>query len=50
MTERDAAIVRFYLYLAAAFVIVFNPVKVVWSHIKRSLANLAKRNRAELSP
>jgi putative transposase len=25
-----------------------NPVEPVWSHLKRSLANLAKRNLAEL--
>jgi hypothetical protein len=26
-----------------------NPVEPVWSHLKRSLANLAKRNLAELT-
>jgi transposase len=26
-----------------------NPVELVWSHLKRSLANLAKRNLAELA-
>jgi putative transposase len=26
-----------------------NPVELVWSHLKRSLANLAKRNLAQLS-
>ena len=27
----------------------FNPVEPVWSHLKRSLANMAKRNLAELT-
>jgi transposase len=27
-----------------------NPVELVWSHLKRSLANLAKRNLAKLIP
>ena len=27
-----------------------NPVELVWSHLKRSLANLAKRNLAQLTP
>jgi putative transposase len=26
-----------------------NPVEPVWSHLKRSLANLAKRNLAQLT-
>ena len=26
-----------------------NPVELVWSHLKRSLANLAKRNLAQLT-
>jgi hypothetical protein len=27
-----------------------NPVELVWSHLKRSLANLAKRNISQLTP
>jgi transposase len=26
-----------------------NPVELVWSHLKRSLANLAKRNLAQVA-
>ena len=34
---------------AAAGAYRLNPVELVWSHLKRSLANLAKRNLPELT-
>lgn len=34
---------------AAPYAHELNPVELVWAHLKRSLANLAKRNLAQLT-
>jgi putative transposase len=37
------------VYRIAAYAHELNPAEPVWSHLKRSLANLAKRNLAQLT-
>lgn len=37
------------VYLLPPYAHELNPVEPVWSHLKRSLANLAKRNLAQLA-
>ena len=37
------------VYQLPAYAPELNPVEAVWSHLKRSLANLAKRNLSQLA-
>jgi putative transposase len=49
MTELAAARDWLTIYQLPPYAHELNPVEPVWSHLKRSLANLAKRNLAELT-
>jgi transposase len=49
MTELIAARDWLTIYRLPPYAHELNPVELVWSHLKRSLANLAKRNLAELT-
>jgi putative transposase len=49
MAELAAARDWLTLYRLPPYAHELNPVEPVWSHLKRSLANLAKRNLAELT-
>jgi transposase len=49
MTELAAARDWLTVYQLPPYAHELNPVEPVWSHLKRSLANLAKRNLAELT-
>ena len=49
MTELIAARDWLTVYQLPPYAHELNPVEPVWSHLKRSLANLAKRNLAELT-
>jgi transposase len=40
---------RLTVYQLPAYAHELNPVEPVWSHLKRSVANLAKRNLAQLT-
>jgi hypothetical protein len=49
MTELAAARDWLTIYQLPPYAHELNPVEPVWSHLKRSLANLAKRNLAQLT-
>jgi hypothetical protein len=49
MTELAAARDWLTIYRLPPYAHELNPVELVWSHLKRSLANLAKRNLAQLT-
>ena len=49
MAERIAARDWLTVYRLPPYAHELNPVEPVWSHLKRSLANLAKRNITELT-
>jgi hypothetical protein len=49
MTELIAARDWLTVFQLPSYAHELNPVELVWSHLKRSLANLAKRNLAELT-
>jgi putative transposase len=49
MAELIAARDWLTVYRLPAYAHELNPVEPVWSHLKRSLANLAKRNLAQLT-
>jgi hypothetical protein len=49
MTELVAARDWLTVYRLPPYAHELNPVEPVWSHLKRSLANLAKRNLAQLT-
>jgi putative transposase len=49
MTELIAARLWLTVYRLPAYAPELNPVEAVWSHLKRSLANLAKRNLGQLA-
>jgi hypothetical protein len=49
MTELAAARDWLTVYQLPPYAHELNPVELVWSHLKRSLANLAKRNLAQLT-
>ena len=49
MTELIAARDWLTVYQLPPYAHELNPVELVWSHLKRSLANLAKRNIAQLT-
>ena len=49
MTELIAARDWLTVYRLPPYAHELNPVELVWSHLKRSLANLAKRNLAQLT-
>ena len=49
MTELIAARDWLTVYRLPPYAHELNPVEQVWSHLKRSLANLAKRNPAQLT-
>ena len=48
MTERIATREWLTVYQLPPYAHELNPVELVWSHLKRSLANMAKRNLAQL--
>ena len=49
MSELIAARLWLTVYQLPAYAPELNPVEAVWSHLKRSLANLAKRNISQLA-
>jgi len=49
MRELIAARLWLTVYQLPAYAPELNPVEAVWSHLKRSLANLAKRNLSQLA-
>jgi len=49
MTELTAARDWLTVFQLPPYAHELNPVELVWSHLKRSLANLAKRNLAQLT-
>jgi putative transposase len=49
MAELIAARLWLTVYQLPAYAPELNPVEAVWSHLKRSLANLAKRNLGQLA-
>jgi putative transposase len=49
MREMIAARLWLTVYQLPAYAPELNPVEAVWSHLKRSLANLAKRNLGQLA-
>ena len=49
MQELIAARLWLTVYQLPAYAPELNPVEAVWSHLKRSLANLAKRNLGQLA-
>ena len=49
MTERIATREWLTVYQLPPYAHELNPVELVWSHLKRSLANMAKRNLTQLT-
>jgi hypothetical protein len=49
VSELIAARARLTVFRLPPYAHELNPVELVWSHLKRSLANLAKRNLAQLT-